>query len=79
MNVGIKGLKKIGLDTIECISLDKENEEIIVPFLNKPIVIAKNQKSIRILQHIRDESHRFGLNYNRKLRKIGIEQKASPQ
>ncbi|MEJ7641656.1 MAG: excinuclease ABC subunit UvrC [Candidatus Nitrosocosmicus sp.] len=79
LNVALKALKKIGLDKIECISLAKENEEIFVPFSNNPIVIPKNQKSLRILQHIRDESHRFGLNYNRKLRKIGIEQKASPQ
>ncbi len=79
LNVALKALKKIGLDKIECISLAKENEEIFVPFSNKPIVIPKNKKALRILQHIRDESHRFGLDYNRKLRKIGIEQRASRQ
>ncbi len=79
LNVALKALKKIGLDKIECISLAKENEEIFVPFSNNPIVISKNKKALRILQHIRDESHRFGLSYNRKLRKIGIEQKESPQ
>ncbi len=79
LNVALKALKKIGLDKIECISLAKENEEIFLPFSDNPIVIPKNKKSLRILQHIRDESHRFGLNYNRNLRKIGIEQKASHQ
>ncbi len=79
LNVALKALKKIGLDKIECVSLAKENEEIFVPFSDNPIVIPKNKKSLRILQHIRDESHRFGLDYNRKLRKIGIEQKIPPQ
>jgi excinuclease ABC subunit C len=79
LNVALKSLKKIGLDKIECVSLAKENEEIFVAFSDNPIVIPKNKKSLRILQHIRDESHRFGLDYNRKLRKIGIEQKIPPQ
>ena len=79
LNVALKALEKIGLDKIECVSLAKENEEIFVPFSDNPIVIPKNKKSLRILQHIRDESHRFGLDYNRKLRKIGIEQNIPPQ
>jgi excinuclease ABC subunit C len=73
LNVALKALKKIKLEKIECISLAKENEEIFTPFLNNSIIIPKNKKSLKILQHIRDESHRFGLTYNRKLRKIMIE------
>jgi len=74
LGVALKALKKIGLDKLECISLAKENEEIFTQFSNNSIVIPKNKKSLKILQHIRDESHRFGLNYNRKLRKIDIKQ-----
>jgi excinuclease ABC subunit C len=73
LNVALKALKKIKLDKLECISLAKENEEVFTSFLNNPIIIPKNKKSLKILQHIRDESHRFGLIYNRKLRKIKIE------
>ncbi|TVP39652.1 excinuclease ABC subunit UvrC [Candidatus Nitrosocosmicus arcticus] len=69
LNVAITTLKKIGIEEIDCISLAKENEEVYTPFSNAPIVIPKNKKSLRILQHIRDESHRFGLTYNRYLRK----------
>ncbi|MGN6347169.1 MAG: hypothetical protein ACTHME_05645 [Candidatus Nitrosocosmicus sp.] len=32
--------------------------------------INRNNKSLQILQHIRDEAHRFGLTYNKRLRKI---------
>lgn len=69
LNVALKTLEKIGLGHIECISLAKENEEIYTRFSDKPVVIPKNQKSLKILQHIRDESHRFGLNYNIALRR----------
>lgn len=69
LNVALKALKRIGLEQIECISLAKENEEVYTRYSSKPVVISKNQKSLMILQHIRDESHRFGLAYNRKLRK----------
>jgi excinuclease ABC subunit C len=70
LNIALKALKKIGLEKLECVSLAKENEEIFTTFSNDPIIIPKNKKSLKILQHIRDESHRFGLLYNRKLRKI---------
>ncbi len=73
LNVALKTLKKIGLEKLECVSLAKENEEIFVPHSNDPIIIPKSKKALKILQHIRDESHRFGLAYNRKLRKIMIE------
>jgi excinuclease ABC subunit C len=69
LNVALKALKRIGLEQIECISLAKENEEVHTRYSSKPVVLSKNQKSLMILQHIRDESHRFGLAYNRKLRK----------
>ena len=48
----------------------KENEEIFVPKKAKSIIIKKNKDSIKILQHIRDETHRFGVAYNRSLRKF---------
>ena len=72
LNVALKTLKKMGLEKLECISLAKENEEIFLPFTEDPLSLPKNKKELKILQHIRDESHRFGLEYNRKLRKITI-------
>jgi len=64
----------MGLEKLECISLAKENEEIFLPFSETPLILPKNRKELKILQHIRDESHRFGLDYNRKLRKITIKE-----
>lgn len=69
LNIALKTLKSIGLEQIECISLAKENEEIYTRFSSNPTIISKNQKSLKILQLIRDESHRFSLVYNRSLRR----------
>jgi len=69
LNAAISALKEVGVD-IPCVSLAKENEEIFVPKRSKSIVIAKNKDSLKILQHARDETHRFGVTYNRKLTKI---------
>lgn len=74
LNVALRTLEKLDLEQIECISLAKENEEIYTRFSDKPVIISKNQKALKILQHIRDESHRFGLDYNRRLRKERLKQ-----
>ncbi len=72
LNVALKTLKRMGLEKLDCISLAKENEEVFVSHSNDPITIPKSKKPLKILQHIRDESHRFGLAYNRKLRQITV-------
>ena len=74
LNVAITTLKKIGIGEIDCISLAKQNEEVYTSYSNAPISIPRNKKSLKILQHIRDESHRFGLTYNRYLRKKMLNQ-----
>jgi excinuclease ABC subunit C len=69
LSTAITTLKNIGIEEIDCVSLAKENEEVYTISSTIPILIPRNKKSLRILQHIRDESHRFGLTYNRYLRK----------
>jgi len=69
LSAAISALKEVGIE-VPCVSLAKENEEIFVPNKAKSIVIKKNKDSIKILQHIRDETHRFGVAYNRSLRKF---------
>src|SRR5437879_13354377 len=69
LGAALDALKSIGSD-IPCISLAKENEEVYVPKIKESIVISKNNQALKILQHARDEAHRFGLAYNRSLRKF---------
>jgi excinuclease ABC subunit C len=53
---------------ISCASLAKENEEVYLPNKKTPIIIPRQNQSLKILQHARDEAHRFGVSYNRSLR-----------
>ena len=69
LSAAMSALKNIGVE-IPCISLAKQNEEVFVSKRTKPIIIAKNKDSLKILQHARDETHRFGVMYNRQLRKL---------
>jgi excinuclease ABC subunit C len=63
-------LRSLGISDVPCISLAKENEEIYVPSFKEPIVLPKSNSGLKMLQHARDEAHRFGLAYNIKLRKV---------
>ena len=65
----VEAISKLDLK-IQCISIAKEKEEIFLPFSSVPKVIPKSNKSLKILQYLRDEAHRFGLEYNIKLREL---------
>ena len=71
LNAALKSLQSLGLH-LNCISLAKENEEIFVPNQKHSIVISKDKPSLKILQYARDETHRFGVAYNRTIRKNQI-------
>lgn len=68
LGAALGSLQALGLD-IPCVSLAKENEEVYVPKRKHPIVIPKEKAALKILQHARDEAHRFGVAYNRTIRK----------
>ncbi|MBN2536306.1 MAG: excinuclease ABC subunit UvrC [Spirochaetales bacterium] len=65
-------LHKLGMDTIPLIGLAKKNEEIFFPGEKPPLVLDKSSPSLRLLQAVRDESHRFAISLNKKLRKKSI-------
>jgi excinuclease ABC subunit C len=63
----LTAIDKLGLD-VKCISLAKEKEEVYTHLLKKPIRLPNSSEALKLLRHIRDEAHRFGLQYNVKLR-----------
>ena len=62
-------LKGLGLEHLPLIGLAKREEEIFYPERPAPHLLPRHSKTLRLIQHIRDESHRFALIYHRKLRK----------
>jgi len=60
-------LKELGLK-IPMISLAKKFEEVYVPGRRVPLVFDKKSYALKLLQRIRDEAHRFAIQYHRLLR-----------
>lgn len=60
-------LASLKLD-IPIAGLAEKNEEIYLPGCSKPIVLPKRSDALRLLQRVRDETHRFATSQNQKLR-----------
>lgn len=50
------------------IALAKRLEEIYMPGKKEPLVLARTNEALKLLQRGRDEAHRFAISYNKKLR-----------
>jgi len=60
-------LSDLGLD-VPVISLAKRNEEVFLPRKRNPVMLSRDSLSLKLLQRIRDEAHRFAVAYHRTLR-----------
>jgi excinuclease ABC subunit C len=66
----VASLRGLGIHDVPCIGLAKENEEIYLPGSQEPVVLPRSNAGLKMLQHARDEAHRFGLAYNVNLRRL---------
>jgi len=64
-----KALDSLGIsDKIAIIGIAKRLEEIFFPNDSVPIYLDKNSESLKIIQHLRNEAHRFAINFHRQKR-----------
>jgi excinuclease ABC subunit C len=68
LNAAVSRMHEDGIFGIPTISLAKREEEIFLPKRAFPIRLGRDSEALHILQHIRDEAHRFGITYHRGLR-----------
>jgi excinuclease ABC subunit C len=68
LNAACEELAKLHLSHIPIIGLAKEFEEIYLPGQSEPIRLDHNTGALKLLQRVRDESHRFANTYNAQLR-----------
>jgi hypothetical protein len=68
LNAACAELAKLKLSHIPIIGLAKEFEEIYLPGQPDPIRLDHNTGALKLLQRVRDESHRFANTYNAQLR-----------
>jgi excinuclease ABC subunit C len=55
-------------DAVPVVGLAKREEEVFVPGRAEPIILPRKSHALFLVQRIRDEAHRFGVTYHRKLR-----------
>lgn len=67
LNIALEVLNSIGLN-IPVVGLAKEKEEIYTPLSKESLTFPEDSSFRKTLQYIRDEAHRFAVNYHRKLR-----------
>ena len=68
LSSALKALHNLGIGDQPVIGLAKRLEEVFLPGHSEPQNIPKMSSSLRLLQGLRDESHRFAVTYHRKLR-----------
>ena len=68
LSTAVQVFLELGINNVPLASIAKQNEEIFIPNFSEPVEFSSNPESLNILQKIRDEAHRFAINYHRKLR-----------
>lgn len=69
LSSAVEALDEIGLrGVIAVVGIAKRLEEIYFPGDSVPLYIDKNSESLRLVQHLRDEAHRFGITHHRNRR-----------
>ncbi len=69
LSSAIKSLKELGLtDKIAVIGIAKRLEEIYYPNDPVPLYLDKKSESLKVIQRLRNEAHRFGISHHRNIR-----------
>jgi excinuclease ABC subunit C len=68
LNRAVEVMDELGVDGVAVVSLAKRMEEVFVPGRAEPVVIPRGSEALYLLQHVRDEAHRFALSYHRMKR-----------
>lgn len=72
LSAAVEVMDSLGLrGTVSVVGIAKRLEEIYFPGDSVPLYIDKNSESLRVVQQLRDEAHRFGITHHRDRRSKG--------
>ncbi|GAA2590882.1 excinuclease ABC subunit UvrC [Actinomadura fulvescens] len=63
-----RALDELGIDDIDVCGIAKRLEEIWLPGDDDPVILPRNSESMYLVQRVRDEAHRFAINFHRQKR-----------
>ncbi len=69
LSAALSEAREAGAVDVALCALAKREEEVYLPARSAPVRMSRSAASLRLLQQLRDEAHRFAHGYNRKLRK----------
>ncbi len=64
-----KELDRLGFKTLPILSIAKQHEHLFLPTRETALVLPQNSPVLQLIQHLRDEAHRFAIAYHRRLHK----------
>ena len=68
VNAALGVLEELGLNDCDIAGLAKREEEIWLPGAKGPVKLSERSEALKLLQHVRDETHRFATGLNQRLR-----------
>lgn len=68
LSAAVEALRGIELPNQPIIGLAKKLEEVFLPGESESILLPRTSSALKLLQHIRDEAHRFAITFHRTLR-----------
>lgn len=73
LNAAVRSMEKLGLrGRIAIVGVAKRLEEIYFPGDKVPLYIDKNSETLRLIQNLRNEAHRFGIEFHRRQREKSL-------
>ena len=68
VSAAAKALRELGITDIALCGLAKRLEEVWLPNNSEPIIFPRHSEALYLLQKVRDEAHRFAINFHRSKR-----------
>jgi len=68
VNAAAKALQELGITDVAICGLAKRLEEVWLPNNSEPIIFPRHSEALYLLQKLRDEAHRFAINFHRSKR-----------
>jgi excinuclease ABC subunit C len=65
----LESLEELGLSHLPIVSLAKKEEHIFRPGDDEPLILPSHSSARQLLEHVRDEAHRFAVAFHRQQRK----------